>query len=128
MPQVITADEFNEWYWALESDDMEAVTKAVDVLQAKGGALGFPRSSQIKGSRYPLRELRIQSGGHALRVFYAFDPQRDAVLILGGDKSGDNRFYETMVPKAEEIWEQYLAEQKAGLRFEEEDEHADEDS
>jgi len=49
-----------------------------------------------------------------LRVLYAFDPRRQAVLLIGGDKTGDGRFYERMVPKAEAIWEQYLREQGFG--------------
>jgi len=48
-------------------------------------------------------------------VFYAFDPRRDAVLILGGDKTGDGRFYERMTRECERIWNDYLAEQSAGL-------------
>ncbi len=43
-----------------------------------------------------------------MRVFYAFDPLRRAVLLLGGDKTGDERFYETFVPRAEQIWTEYL--------------------
>jgi len=57
----------------------------------------------------------VQAGGRPLRVFYAFDPRRDAVLLIGGDKTGNGRFYERMVPVAERIWEQYLAEQASGL-------------
>lgn len=68
----------------------------------------FPRSSQIKGSRYGLRELRIQSHGDPLRVFYAFDPKRQAVLLLGGNKAGDDRFYAINIPRAERLWVEYL--------------------
>lgn len=57
----------------------------------------------------------MQSKGKPLRVFYAFDPRRQAVLLLGGDKTGDKRFYKAFVPKAERIWEGYLAEQAAGI-------------
>ncbi len=71
-----------------------------------------PWSSAIS-SRFALRELRVQSGGRPLRVLYAFDPQRDAVLILGGDKTGADRWYVANVPRAEKIWEQYLSEQDA---------------
>jgi hypothetical protein len=71
-------------------------------------ALGFPYSSEIKGSQ-TLRELRVQSGGRPLRVFYAFDPLRRAVLLLGGSKTGDERFYEAFVPRAERIWVEYLS-------------------
>jgi len=73
----------------------------------KGRVARFPHTSDIKGSP-ALRELRVQSRGHPLRVFYAFDPLRRAVLLLGGDKTGDERFYETFVPHAEQIWTEYL--------------------
>jgi len=75
-----------------------------------GRALGHPYTSAINGSAIALRELRIQAGGRPLRVFYAFDPVRQAVLLIGGDKTGDNRFYETMIPMAERIWKEYLDE------------------
>jgi hypothetical protein len=81
-------------------------------------SLGHPHSSAIKGSRHAIREPRIPSGGRALRVFYAFDPRRQAVLLLGGDKTGDDRFYETFLPRAESIGEEYLAEQEVGLHDE----------
>ena len=63
-----------------------------------------------------MRELRVQSGGRPLRVFYAFDPRRSAVLLIGGDKTGDGRFYERMVPIADELYDVYIAEiRKEGL-------------
>jgi hypothetical protein len=58
-----------------------------------------------------LRELRARSTTSPLRIFYAFDPTREAVRLIGGKKKGDDRFYERMVPLAEQIWEQYLREQ-----------------
>lgn len=78
-------------------------------LEAKGVTLGAPQSSAVRGAHFALRELRIQHGGRPLRVLYAFDPLRQAVLILGGDKTGDDRFYREMVPLAERIWRDYLA-------------------
>jgi hypothetical protein len=63
-----------------------------------------------------MRELRVQSGGRPLRVFYAFDPVRNAVLLIGGDKTGDDRFYETFVPIADALYDEHLvALQKEGL-------------
>lgn len=108
--EVIATDEFTTWYRDLDERDVDEVTRCVDVLEMVGMTLGSPQSSAIKGSRYPLRELRVQSGGRPLRIFYAFDPKRQAVLLLGGDKTGDKRFYKRMVPIAESIWERYLAE------------------
>ena len=63
-----------------------------------------------------MRELRVQSGGRPLRVFYAFDPRRSAILLIGGDKTGDDRFYERMVPLADQLYDMYIAEiRKEGL-------------
>jgi hypothetical protein len=59
---------------------------------------------------YALRELR--RSGQPIRMLYAFDPERQAVVLVGGDKTGDERFYEREVPRAERIWEQYLKERK----------------
>jgi len=106
---VVATDEFEEWFDQLDERDTEAVSRLVGLLEAKGVALGYPYSSSIMGSRQGLRELR--SRGKPLRVFYAFDPKRDAVLLIGGDKTGDKNFYERMVPQAERIWIAYLEEQ-----------------
>ena len=63
-----------------------------------------------------MRELRIQSGGHPIRVFYAFDPRRSAILLIGGDKTGNDRFYRDYVPVADKLYDEHLEElQKEGL-------------
>ncbi len=109
--EIIVTDEFREWYETLTANDFDAVNRVVGLLEAKGVALPFPYSSAIKSSKKcALRELRVQSSGRPLRVFYAFDPSRNAVLLIGGDKTGDDRFYEELTPKAESIWEEYLRE------------------
>ncbi|MDE0176677.1 MAG: type II toxin-antitoxin system RelE/ParE family toxin [Defluviicoccus sp.] len=59
-----------------------------------------------------MRELRIQSGGRPIRVFYAFDPRRTAILLIGGDKTGDGRFYERFVPLADKLYDEHLKELK----------------
>jgi hypothetical protein len=110
MVEVVATDEFSAWYQDLSDPDAEAVTFSVDLLEKLGVTLGHPHSSAINGSRYALRELRVQAQGRPLRVFYAFDPKRQAVLLIGGDKTGDDRFYDRFVPQAERLWEQYLAE------------------
>lgn len=110
MVEVVVTDEFRDWYEALGEDMQADVFEAVEWLKRLGVALGYPRSSQIRGSRYALRELRIQSHGDPLRVFYAFDPGRQAVLLIGASKVGDDRFYRIYVPQAERLWETYLEE------------------
>ncbi|MDA8205167.1 MAG: type II toxin-antitoxin system RelE/ParE family toxin [Thermaerobacter sp.] len=109
MVEVEGTEEFEVWFLALVEKEAAAVARVIGLLEEKGLALGFPYSSDIKGSQ-ALRELRVQSSGHPLRVFYAFDPLRRAVLLLGGDKTGDDRFYERFVPRAEQIWADYLAD------------------
>lgn len=112
MIEVVATDVFETWYLALDAGDTTAVTEAVEYLRRKGVALGYPRSSNIKGSRLALRELRIQSHGRPLRVFYAFDPLRQAVLLLGADKTGQKRFYREKIREAEALFVAYLAAQK----------------
>jgi hypothetical protein len=81
--------------------------------RAAGGArrnVAHPYASAIKGATFALRELRTQAEGDPLRTLYAFDPSRQAVLLIGGDKTGDDRFYDRMIPIAERIWNEYLEE------------------
>jgi hypothetical protein len=63
-----------------------------------------------------MRELRIQVEGHPYRVLYAFNPLRNAILLLGGDKTGDGRWYEVSVPVADRLDDEHLIElNKKGL-------------
>ena len=114
MAEVIATDEFAVWFEELDEADTKAVVRVVDLLEARGVSLGFPYSSDIKSSRYALRELRVQSGGSPLRILYAFDPKRQAVLLLGADKTGmsDERFYTIHIPKAESLWQEYLMDRE----------------
>lgn len=107
--EVEYSDEFGVWWDDLDEDVQEAVHVSVTKLAVKGPTLGFPESSQIKSSKYgEMRELRIQCGGDAWRVFYAFDPRRTAYLIIGGCKVGNDRFYEDVVPMADRLFEAHL--------------------
>ncbi|GJE02992.1 hypothetical protein GMJLKIPL_4943 [Methylobacterium isbiliense] len=56
-----------------------------------------------------MRELRVQSGGAPIRIFYAFDPRRTAILLIGGDKTGGDRFYDEMIPTADRLYDAYQA-------------------
>jgi len=86
----------------LNEKEQACVSASVDLLELFGPGLGFPHSSDIKGSRHGnLRELRVQHGGRPYRVLYAFDPRRCALLLIGGDKTGQDRWYEDHVPMAE---------------------------
>lgn len=108
--EILVTEDFEAWYMELDDQASRDVYRVVGLLEARGVALGYPQSSAIEGTGVALRELRVQSGGRPIRVFYAFDPRRDAVLILGGDRTGDTRFYERLVPRAEKLRAEYLEE------------------
>jgi hypothetical protein len=111
--EVEYTDEFGEWWESLTDAEQKSVAKVVVLLVASGPSLGYPYSTEIVQSRRrKLRELRIQHKGEPYRVLYAFDPRRTAILLLGGNKTGDDRWYETNVPMAEKLFERYLEEGK----------------
>ena len=89
----------------------------VELLGDFGPALGYPHSSSMVNSRHgQMRELRAQHASRPLRVFYAFDPRRSAILLIGGDKRGNDRFYAEYVPMADRLYDEYLEElRKEGL-------------
>ncbi len=79
-------------------------------LQSGGVRLPFPLSSGITTSKHRhMRELRIQHLGRPYRVLYAFDPRRPAILLVGGDKTGNDRWYDEQVPVAEDLYDEHLA-------------------
>ena len=115
--EVEVSDEFQGWWNGLDEGEKESVAAIVGALEQRGPTLPFPYSSDVKGSRHgQMRELRIQHKGEPYRVLYAFDPRRTAILVLGGNKGGDDRWYEVNVPKADDIYDAYIAElQSEGL-------------
>src|SRR5205809_6691136 len=73
----------------------------------------FPHSSAIESSTHThMRELRIQHKGRPYRILYAFDPRRVAILLIGGDKTGNDRWYEVFVPIADKLYEEHLKQLK----------------
>lgn len=111
--EVEVTNEFIAWFDGLTEAQQTVVGDAVEQLEEQGPALKFPLSSGIRGSRRSkMRELRIQHRGRPLRVLYAFDPRRRAILLLGGDKTGDDRWYERNVSIADGLYDVYLRELK----------------
>jgi hypothetical protein len=104
-------DEFGAWWDTLNEDERVRVTASVGLLGRHGPNLRFPHSSGISGSRHGhLRELRVQIAGRPIRVFYAFDPRRTAILLIAGDKTGQDDFYMRMIPVADRLYDEHLAE------------------
>jgi hypothetical protein len=82
-----------------------------DIAAGDSLALTGPYSSSIASSRHShMRELRVQHAGRPYRILYAFDPRRTAILLIGGEKTGDDRWYETYVPLADRLYDEHLAQ------------------
>ncbi len=103
MPWVVVLDdEFEVWLDEQPLDVRKAIARGALVLKEMGPTLPRPWSDTIKGSAVAnLKELRVQHKGQPWRVLYAFDPARQAVLLVGGNKASDKRWYDTNVPIAE---------------------------
>jgi hypothetical protein len=108
-------DQFADWYWGLDRDQQEAVNAAIEVLEERGPALGRPLAGEIDTSRerregrvHNMKELRPST---SLRILFVFDPRRTAIMLVGGDKSGRwQDWYAEMVPVAESLYAEYLAD------------------
>ena len=111
MWEVEVTDEFSDWWHGLTDDQQTSLTDRIDLLVERGPNLGRPVVDRIQTSRHHnMKELRAAQGG-ALRVLFMFDPRRQVILLLGGDKSGEwNAWYEWAVPLADDLYDTYLAE------------------
>ena len=103
--------EFETWWGDLNPDQQEALTARVGLLSEFGPGLGRPVVDRIEGSRHAhMKELRASKDG-ALRVLFAFDPRRTAILLLGGDKSGQwIAWYARAIPEADWLFDEHLRE------------------
>ena len=108
MWKVEYTDQFEDWWLTMSEQEQEAVTAAVEALEDRGPALGRPFVDVIQASRHSnMKELRPR-GGH-IRVMFAFDPRRTAILLIGGDKSGQwESWYEEMVLIADALYDEHL--------------------
>ncbi len=111
MWEVEYTDEFEHWWVELSADQQEALNERVELLAEDGPKLKRPAVAEISGSRHHnMKELRASKGGD-LRVLFAFDPRRHAILLLGGDKSGEwEKWYRRAIPAADDLYDIYLEE------------------
>ena len=109
---VILLDEVDDWFIALAESDpgvSDTVAAAIDMLVEKGPTLGRPIVDKVKGSQHHnMKEIR-PSGTH-IRILFIFDPSRNAVLLVAGDKAGNWKgWYETNIPVADQRYQRWLA-------------------
>lgn len=102
-------DELEAWWETLTEEEQTSIDASVTLLEKKGPHLGFPHTSGIYGSKHDkMRELRIQHQGDPYRILYVFDPRRSAILLLGGNKTGDDNWYKTNVPIADKLYDIHI--------------------
>lgn len=107
--QAIVTGEFSDWFVRLDVAAQDAVSERVEVLRMVGPQLGRPYADTLKGSRHSnMKELIVPH--EVIRVMFAFDPQRRAILLCGGSKSGDKRFYQRMIDRADFLFDEHLRE------------------
>jgi hypothetical protein len=107
--EVEYAEECEAWWGSLREDEQVSIAAIVGVLEEKGTGLTYPYRSGVESSRHShMRELRIQHRGKPYRIPYALDPRRTAMLLIGGCKVGDDRWYEENVPKADKPYDDHL--------------------
>ena len=109
--QVLFHDEFAEEFALWDKALQDELLVQTDALEQDDPSLGRPLVDTLNGSRYPnMKELRFSWRGAPWRVAFAFDPQRQAVLLVGGAKSGVNqrRFYARLIRTADARYGQYL--------------------
>lgn len=110
---VKVTDEYAAWFTALIKEDLASATQvaqAVAALREEGPALGRPLVDRLKGSAiHHLKELRPGSRGRSeIRIIFAFDPARSALLLVGDDKAGNwQRWYRDNIPVAEQLYLEY---------------------
>jgi hypothetical protein len=108
--EVVGLIEFEIWFLALDEANRARVEDRIDFLAQSGPSLGRPAVDRIKASRHQnMKELRTGS----IRILFVFDPSSTAALLLGGDKRGNwSGWYEVAIPKADDLYDAYLAERK----------------
>lgn len=109
MWEIERTDQLAEWINSLDDDAREAILKNLIILKKIGPSLGRPYVDTIKQSRHKnMKELRTQNKMRVIRIFFIFDSDRKAILLIGGDKRGDKRFYDKMIPIADDLYDDHI--------------------
>ncbi|MCC6579598.1 MAG: type II toxin-antitoxin system RelE/ParE family toxin [Phycisphaeraceae bacterium] len=114
--QIQTTRDFDDWFAGQDESVRESVAAVVEVLRQWGPTLGRPWADKLKGSRHAnMKELRPDKAhGQVVRIAFAFDPRREAILLTAGAKQGRNqrRFYVELVRQADKLYDEHLAKLK----------------
>jgi hypothetical protein len=109
---VVFADEFDPEFDELDQEVQDELLAQLKVIEKFGPRAGRPRIDTLNGSKYAnMKEVRFSAGGGAWRVAFAFDPKREAIILVAGDKSGrgsEARFYKQLIAKADKRFDAHL--------------------
>jgi len=109
--------EFEAWWNSLSESEQEEISAKVELLEEFGPTLPRPHADVMTSSRHSnMKELRAKAEEHHLRVLYAFDPRRAALLLIGGDKTGDPKWYERFVPLADDLFDRHLKKLRKSVK------------
>jgi hypothetical protein len=116
MWHVATTNEFDHWFAQLDEDAQAELIAKVELLKLLGPKLSRPHADTLNGSKHAnMKELRADTADKVLRVAFAFDPNRAAILLVAGNKSGvsQKQFYKRLIAKADELFDVHLVALKA---------------
>ena len=109
--KVLSHPEFVDWLGTLDQPLYDELFANFRLLEEMGPNLCRPRVDTVKGSKFKnMKELRIQHKGEPWRILFAFDPKRSAILLIGGNKGGNERWYKENIPIADKRFEKHLKE------------------
>ncbi len=111
---IIFDPDFRQWFYKQEIEFQDEAFAVLTVLKEQGASLGRPRVDTIQGSIFKnMKEIRIQYKGKPWRILFIFDPKRQAILLVGGNKTGNKRWYKENIPLAEKCYQKYLEQLEA---------------
>ncbi len=111
MWKVASTDEYDQWLDQIGHETVSEIVAVVRLLQQYGPQLSRPHADTLKGSRFAnMKELRVRTASAELRIAFAFDPRRRAILLVAGDKRGVNekRFYRQLIARADTLYAAHL--------------------
>lgn len=103
--------EFDQWFSDQQRDVADEVVAVLRLLRERGPQLGRPHADTLNGSKFRnMKELRVKTASAEVRIAFAFDPRREGILLVAGDKCGvsEKRFYRQLIAKAESLYERHL--------------------
>lgn len=115
MWNVLATAEFGEWLSEQNTTTRDEIAVLLELLRLRGPQLGRPYADTLKGSSYAnMKELRVTARRLAIRIAFAFDPRRNAILLVAGDKRGvsESLFYRQLIARADVLYAEYLKGEK----------------